>query len=300
MKEKKLISYEWAIAIYQGDSPFNLKPIENLRDTVLSFQDVSDIEADFVADPFMIYLQNSWFMFFEVLNSKTGLGEIGYAVSSDGFYWEYKNIILRDQIHLSYPFIFEHNNEVYMVPETRQAGEVRIYKAIHFPDKWEPVQVIIKGDYADATLVEYANKWWLFALHGTEDLHLFHSESLFGDWIPHKSNPIIENDLKSSRPAGKIISYENRLFRLAQDGYPLYGNKVRVFEILELNTKSYKEVEIESSPILTGSREGWNSVAMHHVDAHRIGDTHWIACVDGAKPDFKNLIDKLKKEKLEK
>ena len=58
MKEKNLISYEWAVAIYKGNSPFSLKPTENLQETVLSFEDVTDVQADFVADPFMIYLQN--------------------------------------------------------------------------------------------------------------------------------------------------------------------------------------------------------------------------------------------------
>ena len=300
MKEDKLITYQWAIAIYKGDSPFNLKPIEGLSETVLTFEGVDDIEASFVADPFMICVQNSWYMFFEVLNSKTGLGEIGYAMSPDGFNWKYMSIVLKDQIHLSYPFIFENEGDFYMVPETRQAGEIRIYKAKEFPHQWEVIQVILKGNYADATLVKYQEKWWMFALHGTKDLHLFYSDSILGDWIPHSSNPIIENDLKSSRPAGRIIHYNNKLYRLAQDGYPLYGNKVGVFEILEMNTESYREFEIIESPILKGSRNGWNSVAMHHVDAHKVDKNLWIACVDGAKPNFTNLIEKFKNKKIEK
>lgn len=295
MKEK-LISYEWAIAIYKGETPFTLNPIEEIPETVITFSDVTDIEAEFVADPFMIHTEESWYMFFEVLNKNTGLGEIGYASSKNALNWSYKNIILKDSIHLSYPFILKHNGEFYMIPETRQANEIRIYKAKSFPMKWDFFKVLLVGDYADATIFNYNNTWWMFALKGTKDLHLFSSNSLLENWKPHPQNPIIENDLKSSRPGGKVILYKEKLYRVAQNGYPIYGNKVRIFEIKHLSKNQYEEIEIEESPILKGSRVGWNSIAMHHIDTHQLKDDSWIACVDGAQPKFDKLISKYSKE----
>jgi hypothetical protein len=289
MNRQKLISYQWAIAIYKGDSPFNLKPINDAPETAITFDDVKDVKADFVADPFMILKNDLWYMFFEVLNSKTGFGEIGYAVSPNGINWEYKNIVLRDNFHLSYPFVFKYDDAIFMVPETRQAGEIRLYRATQFPEKWEQEKIIMKGDYVDSTFVEFNKKWWMFALNGTKDLHLYHSDSLFGEWLPHPKSPIIENDLKTSRPAGKIIKYDEKLYRLAQDGVPLYGNKVRVFEIKLMNEKHYEEQEIEASPIIKASRKGWNSIGMHHVDVHQLNKNNWLACVDGAKPKLKKL-----------
>jgi hypothetical protein len=149
--------------------------------------------------------------------------------------------------------------------------------------------VLIKGDYADATIFNKENGWWMFALHGTQDLHLFFSDSLLGDWAPHPANPIVENNMKTSRPAGRMIKENGKLYRLAQDGVPLYGNKVRMFEITNLSRTNYAERELEESPILKGSRKGWNSIGMHHVDAHQLEDKSWIACVDGAAPKFKQL-----------
>ena len=292
MIEKKLVSvsYQWAIAVYKGTSPSKLKPWRKAPETIITHEDVTDITADFVADPFMILIDQLWYMFFEVLNNETGFGEIGYATSSDCIQWNYGEIILREKFHLSYPMVFRNNQELYMIPETRQANEIRLYKANLFPQKWIQEKVLVKGDYADATIFSDDNGWWMFALNGTKDLHLFYSDSLLGNWISHPANPIIEDDMKTSRPAGRIIKENGKIFRLAQDGVPLYGNKVRMFEITNLNRKNYSEIELEESPILKGSRKGWNAIGMHHVDAHQLEDKTWIACVDGAKPMFKKTI----------
>ena len=69
--------------------------------------------------------------------------------------------------------------------------------------------------------------------------------------------------------------------RFAQDGFPMYGSRVRAFEILELTRLRYVERELTGRPVLQGSGNGWNAHGMHHVDAHQIGDDTWLACVDG-------------------
>jgi len=294
MKEKRLIKYEWAIAIYRGETPSQLEPFIEAPETVLTRKDVTDVKAAFVADPFMIRIDDIWYMYFEVLNATNGLGEIGYATSTNCIDWTYQKIILRENFHLSYPMIFENNEDLYMIPETRQAGEIRLYKADAFPEKWKQQKVLVKGNYADATIFRDKNQWWIFAVHGTQDLHLFYSDSLLGDWVSHPANPIIKNNIKTSRPAGRIIKENGRFYRLAQDGFPLYGNKVRMFEITNLNQTSYEERELDESPILKGTRKGWNSIGMHHADAHQLEDNSWIACVDGANIKVKQF--KLKTE----
>ncbi|MFT5228768.1 MAG: hypothetical protein ACI81Y_002092 [Glaciecola sp.] len=289
MKEERLISYEWSIAIYKGESPSRLEPWTEAPETVLTFEDVNDIKADFVADPFMILIEGLWYMYFEVLNSTSGLGEIGYATSPNCIDWTYQKIILKERFHLSYPMVFEENGAQYMIPETRQSGEIRLYKSDVFPEKWSQEKVLVIGNYADATIFNHENQWWMFALNGTQDLHLFYSDTLIGNWFSHPANPIIENNKKTSRPAGRVIHENGNLYRLAQDGVPLYGNKVRMFKITKLNRTMYEEIELEESPILKGTRKGWNSIGMHHVDAHQLKDKSWIACVDGANPKFKKL-----------
>jgi hypothetical protein len=69
------------------------------------------------------------------------------------------------------------------------------------------------------------------------------------------------------------------LYRLGQDGYPNYGHALRAFRIARLDPTAYEEKMVEA-PVVQASGKGWNSNAMHHVDAHQIGAGQWIAVVD--------------------
>jgi hypothetical protein len=73
----------------------------------------------------------------------------------------------------------------------------------------------------------------------------------------------------------------DRIIRYAQDDAPFYGRQVRAFEITTLTTTQYAEREVPESPVLQPSGGGWNAKGMHHIDPHRLDDTHWLASVDG-------------------
>jgi hypothetical protein len=62
----------WSIGIYSGSSPLSLGPHAGLTNPVLTAADVTDVDAEFVADPFLINHERGWFMFFEVLNVARG------------------------------------------------------------------------------------------------------------------------------------------------------------------------------------------------------------------------------------
>ena len=110
-----VLQYEkqWSIAMFTGPSPFDLTG-SNVRNPVLRAEDISDVSASYVADPFIISKDALLFMFFEVFSSKKNHGNIGYAKSADGFSWKYGSIVLDEPFHLSYPYVFEWENEYYM------------------------------------------------------------------------------------------------------------------------------------------------------------------------------------------
>lgn len=274
----------WTIGIYSGDSLFSLAPPDSFANPVLTRQDVDDVSATFVADPFMISVSDGWYMFFEVLNQKTNKGEIGLAVSRDGFEWKYKQIILSEPFHLSYPYVFEFGGEFYLIPETVNADSVRLYKANFFPTSWSYVCSLIKGIYADSSIFYFDNRWWLFTCttpYQHHSLRLYFAEKLSGPWREHPASPIVEQDRRIARPAGRVVILSDKIIRFAQDCAPFYGMRVRAFEISELTPQTYTECEQESSPILTPSGQGWNKWRMHHIDPHLLPNGKWIACVDG-------------------
>lgn len=276
----------WSIGIYTGRSPLRLSSAAGISNPVLTARDVLDAPARFVADPFMILDKGTWYMFFEVMNSETGLGEIGLATSLNGLQWDYRQIVLRERFHLSYPYVFKWGRDFYMVPETLGAESVVLYKAIKFPACWARVAALIPGVCADPSLFRFDGRWWMFACPRpsfNDTLCLYYSDRLNRGWREHSGNPIIKGDASTARPAGRITRWRGRLIRFAQDCVPNYGTSVRAFEISQLSPTAYAEEEIAESPILTGGTASWNSSGMHNVDPHPSGQG-WLACVDGWRP----------------
>jgi hypothetical protein len=280
---------EWSIGIYAGPSPFDLAPPEGVHNPVLTCRDVSDIAAELVADPFMIQVDGSWFMFFEVQGGASRKGAIGLATSSSGLTWRYQRIVLAEPWHLSYPYVFRDGADLFMVPESCEARSVPLYRATHFPYRWERVHTLIDGvEFADASPFCYRGRWWLFASSGeprrrADDLHLYCAEHLAGPWHEHPMSPVVRGDAQRARPGGRVLIHEDRVYRFAQDCYQSYGLQVRAFEITTLTTHAYAEREVETNPVITASGAGWNGTGMHHVDAHQAGDGSWFACVDGRR-----------------
>jgi hypothetical protein len=276
----------WSIGIYAGDSPFDLAPVKRAANPVLTHRHVTDIPARFVADPFMLKVGQTWYMFFEVMNRRTTRGEIGLATSADGLEWKYRQIVLVEPFHLSYPCVFEWAGNYYMIPETHKASAVRLYQASKFPTDWSLAATLISGHmFSDASIFRCDGRWWLFVetnpLYKFDTLRLYSADELTGPWVEHPSSPVIEGNPHIARPAGRVLVLDDQIIRYTQDCYPVYGTQVRAFEITELSALTYQERPACERPVLTASGRGWNHAGMHHVDAHRLDDGRWLACVDG-------------------
>jgi hypothetical protein len=270
----------WSIGIYTGNSPFDLRPSAKIRNPVLTRDSVTDVPAEFVADPFMI----RGHLFFEVMREDSNKGEIGLATSSNGLEWNYEQIVLREEFHLSYPYVFEWENEYYMIPETLGANAACLYRADDFPLRWSLAARLIDGPCADPSIIRYGDLWWLFLCpkpYQHDTLNLYFAEQLTGPWREHPKNPVIRDDKCRARPSGRLLVLNDKVIRFAQDCLPLYGTRVRAFDILELTTTTYVEAENATSPILQPGGDSWNASGMHHVDAHQQSDGTWLACVDG-------------------
>ena len=277
----------WSIGIYAGRTPFDLKPVEGVENPVICAKDVSDIQADFVADPFMIKAGETWHMFFEVMNARTRKGEIGLATSEDGLAWDYKQIVLREPFHLSYPCVVHWDGEYYMTPETHEANSIRLYRADRFPDRWSLAGPILDGAWVDPSVFFFDGLWWMFTsreCRENDTLHLFHAEAIAGPWTGHPMNPVVGGDSRIARPGGRVVVSGNQLVRFTQDCSVGYGDQIRALEISELTSLTYGEREVDQSPVLSPGQQAWNQSGMHHVDPHLVNG-RWLACVDGRRFD---------------
>jgi hypothetical protein len=276
----------WAISVYTGTSPTELRPALNARTPALGARDVTDADAGFVADPFMLPAEEGWHMFFEVFDRAEGLGRIALASSRDGLHWTYQQLVLREPFHLSYPYVFRWNGDHYMVPETSCQNRISLYRARDYPTDWEFDSILLEGGpFNDASPFHHDGRWWMFVETSGQvpfdTLRLYHAEDLRGPWVEHPRSPVVKGDATCARPAGRVVSHDGRLMRFAQDCAEVYGRSVSAWEILHLDTATYSERRRGGAPVLEPAARGWNDLGMHHVDAHEVAPGRWLACVDG-------------------
>jgi len=274
----------WSIGIYGGKTPLRLSSAAN--NPVLAARDVTDVSARFVADPFMVKVEGLWHMFFEVLNNQNNLGEIGLATSRDGLAWQYREIVLREPFHLSYPYVFFWQGDYYMLPEALGANAVRLYRATSFPTGWTLVKDLFSGAHADPSIFRLQEKWWLFTCpkpYQHDTLALYSADDLTAEWTEHPLSPLVRDNRHIARPGGRVLVHDAKIVRFTQDCLPIYGKQVRAFAITELTSTTYVEHEVAESPVLVPEGDGWNASGMHHVDAHKLEDGTYLACVDGLK-----------------
>ena len=74
-------------------------------------------------------------------------------------------------------------------------------------------------------------------------MSLFHSESLFGKWLPHAYNPVLF-DAKLSRPAGAVFMHHGRQLRPVQDCSGEYGGAVPICRVDALGPEEFTQTPI--------------------------------------------------------
>jgi hypothetical protein len=201
------------------------------------------------ADPFVWKYADQYYIFYEEKLYSADRGHIACMTLNNQLRPVSNCIVLERPYHLSYPFIFEYQDEIYMIPETEKNRTVELYRCTDFPNRWELVKTLLTDIRAiDPTLVEANGKWWLFTTikerNSWDTLHLYSADHPFSEeWIPHPCNPIVK-DIHSARPAGRIFFYNGALIRPSQDCSVRYGYAINFNRISVLTDSDYKETAV--------------------------------------------------------
>jgi hypothetical protein len=245
--KRKLFKKKWFILIKEIN---NVNQIFNLNINSLIKLEPDNIER---ADPFVCEINESKYLYFEEMNA-SGKGHLAYSVfNSETKQLSNSETILKLDFHLSFPNIFKKDDDYYMIPESEAAKNIMLYKCIEFPAKWAFVKNLFENVYAtDSVVLYYNNLWWLFTslkssnmIYNYDDLYLYYSENLEGNWNAHPLNPVV-SDVKTARCAGKIIVIGSKYFRPSQNCRYRYGYGININEIVKLNTEEYEEKVIKS------------------------------------------------------
>lgn len=257
----RLINYrqKWGVSFVRG----NWRKAAIAKSTI-----VSAPRGHFWADPFVYSHQGRSYCFIEDYVYKTDRGHIAVLeVQRDSV--DFLGPCIIEPFHLSFPFIFEYKGELYMCPESCAAGQIRIYRSIDFPLRWECCSLAMEDIAAvDTMFFEYDKKWWMLTSIDTtgsndfcSELYLFFADSpLATDWRAHPQNPI-RIDSEGGRNAGLVLEGD-KIFRMAQrQGFDQYGEGLLMYEITELSETVY--VERLFSQVDPSFRK--NLLGIHHL-----------------------------------
>jgi hypothetical protein len=219
-----------------------------------------------LADPFPVERNGRTYVLCEYFDYRTK-GSIAVLDITDPSKPSLPKVVIELPYHVSYPYIVQHDGQIYCIPETAEAGEVYLYRALDFPYKWAREAVLIR-DFAavDNTVFYHDGRWWLLcsAKGQTHNLFVWYSDDLHGPWTPHATNPV-KTDIRSARPAGTPFVYQSQLYRPAQDCSLTYGRRIIINRVEQLTPTEFEE---KQSRIIEPSHDSPYPEGMHTVSAH--------------------------------
>ena len=196
----------------------------------------------YYADPFIIEDNDDIYLFAESMNRFRGIASISVSKYVDGKFGSFQEII-KEPFHMSYPNVFKYNDEYYMIPETSDSGQVRLYKSSSFPYVWELSSVLLDNGncYTDNSIEIVNNKVYLYTYFENDTIQL--TEIYLLDMNSCSVFPI--NDYKcvvNERPAGNPCTIRNKSYRPVQDCEDCYGRAIKLYELNKNGEESYHSV----------------------------------------------------------
>ena len=214
------------------------------------FQEVIAPADHFYADPFIHKWCGKHYLFFEDYLYAERKGVISVVeLGPEGPVGDVVRI-LDLPYHLSYPFVFEQDGILFMIPETLGSGRIELYKSPSPHGPWRLEKILQENmKAADTTLwIEDGIYYFLTSAvenHATpnDHLHIFWSNELTGDWTAHRQNPVC-SDVRNSRGAGKLFRRNGTLIRPAQDCSVRYGYACQLNKVEILTPEKFREKPI--------------------------------------------------------
>lgn len=234
--------YTWYVRVQARNTTSNQK-----------FYDLENPGNGYYADPFLFEYQDEVFLFVEEYSFSTLKGVVSVFKFEDGDF-KRLGVCLEELFHISFPNIFVDGEDIYMIPETSANRDVRLYRAVEFPMKWELSTQLLKDISAvDSTIYRNNDYYYLLTTVDTNELgdhstnlNMYKSSQLNGHiWLESDKNPVIR-DAEKGRNAGRYHESLNERIRIAQASeFGTYGKKISVHSVEAMSLEEYAELEIE-------------------------------------------------------
>ncbi len=226
----------WAIAFR--------KKCEELWKDNSSFQMLPMTFKGCYADPFLFEWEGDTYLFAEYVSFRRRRGTIAYAKFDPaiGTFGKFHEII-REDYHLSYPLVFMHNREIYMMPEANESHALYVYKAVKFPEEWEK-HAVLMDDIRLVDTTPFFDHGSMYAITKKNDTPQDPMMLLRIDPDTWKVTDakIVTDDVSISRPGGHVYALGGQTYMVTQDCEKDYGTALNIlsFSVEEDGTLSYR------------------------------------------------------------
>ena len=234
-----LLRETWELAV--GD-------LSNGRAELRRFTPLVPPRGLFWADPFLLRRDGAEHIFAEEFDFATGVGRV-VCLTLDGNRVAARRVVMDTGAHFSYPYVFEHDGELYFCPQDTGADGIELHRCAGFPDQWESCGLLVPGVQAtDTSIHRLEDRWWMFTNicrnplddYGYE-LHLYWADDpVRGPWHPHTGNPVSQ-DARFARNGGGLVTLAGGQYRVAQGLTSVYGGKSQLMRVHRLDTQGYEE-----------------------------------------------------------
>ena len=231
--------WHWQIGLRRSQQPLYRDP-QSVAASQVTW--LASPRGKFWADPFLIERDGATWVFFENYDYAEKRAVVDCGRIEGGRLEDVRTVLKRPE-HLSFPYVFEHDGAVWMVPESEQAGAVNLYRAARFPDQWVLERTLLDIRAVDSVPFMHRDRWYMFASPVVVDGQvpftlLFTAPQLLGPWTLHPAG-CISGDVRFARSAGAVIHDGERLIRVSQECAEGYGHSVYFSEI-DLGEETYQ------------------------------------------------------------
>ena len=205
----------------------------------------------FQADSFLFVKDEVLFLFYEFQHWDNP-GYIVMTKTSDLKTWTKPIIVLQEPFHLSFPYVFEDNGTVYMIPESQESDSIRLYQANDSLTSFTFVRTLLKKEREeglhynlnDSHIYKKDDTYYLFTSYQKDWMYhqeLYVTEDLLnGTFVRHPQSPVCASN-EYGRNGGSLIQYGNKLLRVTQDCHQSYGDNISLMEVTQLDEQHYQE-----------------------------------------------------------
>ena len=263
----------WSVGFQKSLNPLGEENLTPANIVTYKFIDSLVPEPiDYIADPFFIKEKDTFYLFVEIKGK--GNANIALLTSHDGIKYDYQGIVLDEPFHLSYPQVFNHKGEFFMLPETKGSNNVLLYKASNFPYSWSISDTLIKDmGLKDPSLLLSEDLNLIVAVDDATKQYMFTADSLTGEWKEMKN---YRRDWgNETRPGGRFFKVDNTWYLPLQNMSAGYGTGISLYM---LKSKGENLDLVLKEKLFLGPQPEikWFNRGMHHLDIQKIEGGYYM------------------------